>query len=148
MKASMTTNTPAAGEMPVVAYLVTGLARGEPSICFEDERGDYGDEDHTPVFDELIRKSDHDRVIAAKDAEIARLQGDARRLDYILQNDAFKHATRTDAGGVAYQLMAQDEDEDYTVLSGADKFFASPRAAIDAAIDAASQPTGNGDEQR
>jgi hypothetical protein len=61
--------------LAVVAYLVTGLVRGEPSICFEDERGDYGDEDHTPVFDALVRLTDHESDIKARDAEIERLRG-------------------------------------------------------------------------
>lgn len=38
-----------------VAYLVSGLPSGEPSLCFEDERGDYGGDDHTPVFEPLVR---------------------------------------------------------------------------------------------
>ena len=63
--------------LAVVAYLVTGLVRGEPSICFEDERGDYGDEDHTPVFDALVRLSDAESALKARDAEIERLRGDA-----------------------------------------------------------------------
>lgn len=56
----MTPNTPAlpsASTLEVVAYLVTSLPRGEPSLCFEDERGDYGDEDHTPVFEALCKVS-------------------------------------------------------------------------------------------
>ncbi|MGJ7613927.1 MULTISPECIES: TMF family protein [unclassified Variovorax] len=42
----------------VVAYLVTGLRDDKPGLCFEDERGDYGDEDHTPVFHPLCKVSD------------------------------------------------------------------------------------------
>lgn len=68
-----------AGDMPVVAYLVTNLSSGEPSICFEDERGDYGDEDHMPVFEALVRLSDITAALQAKDAEIARLKADAGR---------------------------------------------------------------------
>jgi len=39
------------------AFLVTNLRSGEPSLCFEDERGDYGDEEHTPVFTPLFAGS-------------------------------------------------------------------------------------------
>lgn len=67
-----------AGEMPVVAYLVTGLRDDIPSLCFEDERGDYGDEDHMPVFEALCRRSEFTAAIQAKDAEIAGLKADAR----------------------------------------------------------------------
>jgi hypothetical protein len=64
-----------AGEpLKTVAYLVTGLRSGEPSICFEDERGDYGDEDHAPAFAALCRLSDHEASIRAKDAEIDALK--------------------------------------------------------------------------
>lgn len=35
------------------AFLVTNLPSGEPSLCFEDERGDYGNEQFTPVFEPL-----------------------------------------------------------------------------------------------
>jgi hypothetical protein len=67
--------------LTVAAYLVTGLASGEPSICFEDERCDYGDEEHTPVFEPLCRLSDAEAAIAAAleatDAEIEALKADA-----------------------------------------------------------------------
>ncbi|AVQ81698.1 hypothetical protein C4F17_12465 [Variovorax sp. PMC12] len=69
--------------LKVAAYLVTNLSSGEPSICFEDERGDYGDEDHTPVFEELIKKSDLEAALQSalkdRDAEIERLKKDAER---------------------------------------------------------------------
>jgi hypothetical protein len=61
--------------LPVVAYLVTGLAGGEPSMCFEDERGDYGDEEHTLVFEELCLLSDAEAAFKAKDAVIEALKG-------------------------------------------------------------------------
>jgi hypothetical protein len=66
-----------AGEMKTVAYLVTGLRDDIPSLCFEDERGDYGDEDHMPVFEALCRLSDATAAPQAKDAEIAGLKADA-----------------------------------------------------------------------
>ena len=61
-----------------VAYLVTGLRSGEPSLCFEDERGDYGDEDHTPVFDGLICLSDAQAALQA-------LKEDAARYRWLVQ---------------------------------------------------------------
>lgn len=69
-------------EPSTVAYLVTGLAHGEPSICFEDERGDYGDEDHMPIFEALVRKSDYAALVAQLEeqrAVSARMEADARR---------------------------------------------------------------------
>lgn len=56
------------------------------------------------------------------------------RLVYVLSNGAFLHTSVSDAGVTLYQLMTQDEDENYHVLSGADRFFTTPQAAVDAAI--------------
>jgi hypothetical protein len=63
-------------KMPVVAYLVGGLRSGEPSLCFEDERGDYGSEDETPKFDALVLQSD---ALAA--IEAARVEARAKALE-------------------------------------------------------------------
>ncbi|QRF55347.1 hypothetical protein [Variovorax paradoxus] len=43
-----------AGEAAPVAYLVSNLPSGEPSLCFEEERGDYGSDTYTPVFEPLF----------------------------------------------------------------------------------------------
>lgn len=59
---------------------------------------------------------------------------DTERLDYVLDKCAFIVVTKTDAGGKAYQLMTQDEDENYITLSGDTKFFSDTRSAIDAAL--------------
>jgi hypothetical protein len=60
--------------LPVVAYIVTNLPSGEPSLCFEDERGDYDDEDHTPVFEAVVLLSDAQASLLAKEAEIKALK--------------------------------------------------------------------------
>jgi hypothetical protein len=65
--------------------------------------------------------------------QIEALQADAERLDYVLENLAFLHITVADGGNICYQLMTQDEDENYIKLSGIGRFFSTPRAAIDAA---------------
>lgn len=54
---------------------------------------------------------------------------DTERLDFVLSNTAW---IQGDSGEFA--LWTQDEDEEYSILSGIDKTFATPRAAIDAAI--------------
>lgn len=59
---------------------------------------------------------------------------DTVRLDFMIDRGAFVHPTKTDAGTMAYQVMQQDEDEDYHILSGEDRFFPTYRAAIDAAL--------------
>lgn len=48
-----------AGEAAPVAYLVSNLPSGEPSLCFEDERGDYGSDTYTPVFEPLFLAAGH-----------------------------------------------------------------------------------------
>jgi hypothetical protein len=55
---------------------------------------------------------------------------DAARLDFVLDNDAFICMI---ADGM-YQLMNQDEDEEFHVISGSGEAFKTKRAAIDAAI--------------
>ena len=77
-----------------------------------------------------------DEAITAGRAALAgaeRVEPDTQRLDFMFLYDAFLSRTKTDADTIAYQLLAQDEDEDYAVLSGEDKFFPTGRAAVDAA---------------
>ena len=78
-------------------------------------------------FNQLIT----DTCAALANAE--RVEPDTQRLDFMFLYDAFLSRTKTDADTIAYQLLAQDEDEDYVVLSGEDKFFPTGRAAVDAA---------------
>jgi hypothetical protein len=59
---------------------------------------------------------------------------DTKRLDFMLQKDAFTVLTVRDGTIRQYQLMNQDEDEDFHVLSGEHRYFNSPREAIDAAM--------------
>ena len=73
-------------------------------------------------------------LVAKKDAEIAELRKDAERLNFVLANYAFLQESETDLGSIAYQLLTQDEDENYIVLSGEGGFFSTTRKAIDAAI--------------
>lgn len=62
------------------------------------------------------------------------------RLDFVLEQGAFIDRSKTDTGAIVYQLMNQDEDEDFHTISGDDKFYATTRAAIDAAIRALPAP--------
>lgn len=68
-------------KMPVVAYLVGGLRSGEPSLCFEDERGDYGSEDETPDFDALVLQSDALAAIEAARVEAENLREELARTE-------------------------------------------------------------------
>jgi hypothetical protein len=51
------------------AFLVTNLPSGEPSLCFEDERGDYGNEQFTPVFEPLYLAAPAQAAIDAREQE-------------------------------------------------------------------------------
>ena len=73
------------------------------------------------------------KTLNAALANAERAEPDTQRLDFMFLYDAFLSRTKTDADTIAYQLLAQDEDEDYVVLSGEDKFFPTGRAAVDAA---------------
>lgn len=63
---------------------------------------------------------------------------DAARLDFVLDRQAFILTIPESKTGrpLMYQLMEQDEDEDYHVLSGEGEAFRTKREAIDAAIQA------------
>ena len=66
-------------------------------------------------------------------AECERLRADAERLDFVLDNCAFIQTTASEGRPNTYQLLTQDEDENYIELSGEGAWFPTPRAAIDAA---------------
>ena len=66
--------------------------------------------------------------------QLAAAQKDAARLDFVVSNQAFVTTSKTDAGTLTYQLVTQDEDENFVVLSGGFEFYKSPREAIDSAM--------------
>lgn len=76
--------------------------------------------------------SDMERVVA----ECERLRADTARLDFMLANDAFTVRCNRDGSILQYQLMTQDEDENYHVLHDEHRFYNTERDAIDAAIKA------------
>ena len=60
-------------------------------------------------------------------------QDDVHRLDFVLKKQAFLYKKKCDGGEVVYQLLEQDENETFWVLSGSG-WFCDYRDAIDAAI--------------
>lgn len=79
-------------------------------------------------------------TIRERDGRIAGLEKDATRLDFVIGRQAFIDTSPPrEEHGTLYQLWRQDENETIHIISGAGRFFASPRAAIDAAL---TQPTG------
>lgn len=61
---------------------------------------------------------------------------DSARLHFMLENGAWVQWTTRDGSIRQCQVYTQDEDENYLILSGEDRFFNTPREAIDAAISA------------
>jgi NAD(P)-dependent dehydrogenase (short-subunit alcohol dehydrogenase family) len=64
---------------------------------------------------------------------------DAARLDFVLAKCAFLTTMKADGGNTVYQLMTQDEDENFVELSG---WHMEQREAIDRAIEAAGRKEG------
>lgn len=66
-------------------------------------------------------------------AEVRALREESARLDFMLANDAFTVRCNRDGSILQYQLMTQDEDENYHVLHDEHRFYNTERDAIDAA---------------
>ncbi|WP_081077559.1 hypothetical protein [Burkholderia cepacia] len=58
---------------------------------------------------------------------------DTERLDWLIEQQAWIQWTVRDESIRQCQVYDQDEDENYHVLSGDDRYFNTPREAIDAA---------------
>lgn len=69
---------------------------------------------------------------------------DSERLDFMLDNKAFTVRCNRDGSITQYQLMTQDEDENYHVLHDEHRFYNTERDAIDAALSQANKGNGNG----
>lgn len=72
-------------------------------------------------------------VALALIAEVRALREESARLDFMLANDAFTVRCNRDGSILQYQLMTQDEDENYHVLHDEHRFYNTERDAIDAA---------------
>lgn len=66
------------------------------------------------------------------------LSGDTARLDWLIEHQAWIQWKMRDGSILQCQVWDQDPDEEYHILSGDDRYFDTPRDAIDAAIAAAS----------
>lgn len=67
--------------------------------------------------------------------EIQQMRKDAERLDFMIENMAWAQPFERDGSILQYRLMTQNEDEDYVFMSGEDRYFNTPRDAIDAAME-------------
>ena len=61
---------------------------------------------------------------------------DTERLDWLIAQQAWIQWTMRDGSILQCQVYDQDEDENYHILSGDDRYFNTPREAIDAAMSA------------
>jgi hypothetical protein len=75
-------------------------------------------------------------VAPAAIAPSGKRKGDAARLDWLIEKQAWIRWTTRDGSTRQCQVYDQDEDENYHVLSGDDRYFNTPREAIDAARNA------------
>ena len=143
------------------AALAAAPAQASPSECDSPElcrvhrgcAGQYGTKNTCPSFAVLnpcnpaAPAQEHATQLAGQGLAImgkshispaapAQAQEDARdatRLDFLIEKDAFIVWTDRDGSIRQCQLLTQDEDENYHVLSGEHRYFNTPREAIDAA---------------
>lgn len=94
-------------------------------------QGDGGDHIESMVNTlAVVIRADALRALLPQAQEDAR---DAGRLDFVMDEAAFIIWTIRDDTIKQCQLMTQDEDENYIVLSGESRYFNTSREAIDAA---------------
>lgn len=80
--------------------------------------------------------NEHDALVkssAKLRAMVEALAVDAERLDWLVAKQAWIQWTVRDGSIRQCQVYDQDEDENYLILSGEDRYFNTPREAIDAA---------------
>lgn len=58
---------------------------------------------------------------------------DTARLDFMIEQQCWIQWTNRDGSILQCQVYHQNEDEEYFVLSGEDRYFNTPREALDAA---------------
>lgn len=74
------------------------------------------------------------KLIAELRAALEAAAADTERLDFLIDRQAWVQWVMRDGSIRQCQVYDQDEDENYHILSGDDRYFNTPRAAIDAAI--------------
>ncbi|MDN7549119.1 hypothetical protein [Burkholderia cenocepacia] len=72
-------------------------------------------------------------VLATQQPEPRDEVTDTERLDWLIDQQAWIQWTMRDGSIRQCQVYDQDEDENYHILSGDDRYFNTPREAIDAA---------------
>lgn len=90
-------------------------------------------------YDRQVRLRDFARaiereVLATQQPEPRDEVTDTERLDWLIAQQAWIQWTVRDGSIRQCQVYDQDEDENYHVLSGEDRYFNAPRDAIDAAL--------------
>lgn len=67
-------------------------------------------------------------------AEVEAAAADTARLEFLIDQQVWVQWTVRDGSIRQCQVYDQDEDENYHILSGDDRYFNTPRDAIDAAL--------------
>ncbi|HDR9048806.1 TPA: hypothetical protein QDA94_003039 [Burkholderia vietnamiensis] len=67
-------------------------------------------------------------------AELEAAAADTARLEFLIDQQVWVQWTVRDGSIRQCQVYDQDEDENYHILSGDDRYFNTPRDAIDAAL--------------
>ncbi|MFK4444683.1 hypothetical protein ABH944_004813 [Caballeronia udeis] len=103
-------------------------------------------------YDRAVRTLDFARAIerevqahATPTAEVSNAAGcgrDTERLDFMIEQRVWVQWTLRDGSIRQCQVYDQNEDEEYLVVSGEDRYFNTAREALDAAIE--SQRSGDG----
>lgn len=92
-----------------------------------------------PDWEREMRRRFARALLAASPAGQGVDARDTERLDYVLSNSAFTVWRVRDRSIKQVQLYTQDEDEEYHILSGAERYFNTERDAIDAAMSASKE---------
>lgn len=118
-------------------HIAAAQAQGEPSDALPKWIDDQKGKD--PGIDDLIHYIE--RILGQQSGG-----SDTTRLDFVLERQAFIFTVPESKTGrpPMYQLMEQDEDEDFQVISGEGEAFRTKREAIDAAIAAIQAQAGEG----
>ncbi|MGY6240580.1 hypothetical protein ACW910_24360 (plasmid) [Burkholderia ambifaria] len=96
--------------------------------------GEWPDADDKAFYDAELRLLERlTALLATQQPEPRDEVTDTERLDWLIEQQAWIQWTVRDGSIRQCQVFDQDEDENYHILSGEDRYFNTPREAIDAA---------------
>lgn len=119
-------NPPSRATVPLFAHVMP-KSEGKPVACTYCETGTWQGNLCTEC-------SGTGFTTPQPTTDISELEKVEKRLNFMIDETCWIQSTKTDVGGVAYQLWTQNEDEEFYTLHENTQFFKTPREAIDAAI--------------